>query len=223
MNTTWAQWLTQAMEGIRDAGAVGWVWFIILYVILGALFLPGSILTLGAGAVYGWELGALLVSVGSTLGAALNFVSSRYLARRWIEARLESRPRFRSVAHAIAAKGWPLILLSRFSPVFPHSIVSYAAGLTRIGWFTFLASSFVGFIPLSAAYSYAGAAIGKVALLHTGAITKDPLSLAVWIASLVMTAVVTVAFGVFVARAFHAAESGDPTSPGPGPAGTARG
>lgn len=202
------------MEAIRDAGPVGWVWFVVLYVVLGALFLPGSILTVGAGAVYGWGTGTFLVALGSTVGAALNFYTSRYLARGWIERRLESRPRFRNLAHAVGARGWPLILLSRFSPVFPHSIVSYAAGLTRIGAWRFMLVSFVGFLPLSAAYAYAGAVIGKVAMVHSGVLSEDPFTMAVWIASLAVTVVVTVAGAVFAAKAFRDAEAGEPRNNG---------
>lgn len=202
MSETWAAWLAESMEWIRDHGLVGCLWFIVLYVVSGALFLPGSILTLGAGAVYGWGPGTLLVSIASTIGAALNFFTSRYLARQWIERRLESRPRFRSLAHAVGAKGWPLILISRFSPVFPHSIVSYAAGMTRIHGWVFLVASFVGFLPLSAAYSYAGAVLGRVALLKSGNFTDDPFSVGVAVASVVVTLLVTALSAQFVAKAF---------------------
>lgn len=210
MSATWAEWLTQSMEWIRDHGAIGCVWFVVLYVVLGAVFLPGSILTLGAGAVYGWGLGTVLVAVASTLGAALNFFTSRYVARGWIERRLESRPRFRSLAHAIASRGWPLILLSRFSPIFPHSIVSYAAGLTRIRVGTFLLASFVGFIPLSLAYSYAGAILGKFALARSGADAQDTFTTAIWVASLVFTLLVTALGARLVAHAFRNADSAPP-------------
>lgn len=215
MNDSWAQWLTGTLDGIHEAGWVGCVWFVVLYVVLSALFLPGSILTLGAGAVYGWPVGTLLVAIGNTIAASLNFTMSRYLARGWIERRLASRPRFRSLAHTISGKGWPLILLSRFSPVFPHSIVSYASGLTRIRFSTFMIASFVGFLPLSAAYSYAGDVIGQVALLRAHSVTDDPVSLAVWIASIIMTVAVTIASAIFVAKAFRLAEDDNRSHPTP--------
>jgi uncharacterized membrane protein YdjX (TVP38/TMEM64 family) len=203
MESAWAEWLTQTMEWIRGAGWVGFVWFIVLYVVSGAVFLPGSILTVGAGAVYGWGTGTLLVATSSSIGALLNFMMSRYLARGWIERRLESRPRFRSLAHAIGTRGWPLIMLSRLSPIFPHSIVSYAAGLTRIGALKFFASSFAGFLPLSAAYAYAGAVLGKVAMVRTGVKQSDPLAMAVWIGGLGFTILVTVLGARLVAHAFR--------------------
>lgn len=203
MENAWAEWLLQTMEWIRGAGWVGCVWFIVLYVLSGALFLPGSILTVGAGAVYGWGIGTLLVALSSSLGAALNFLTSRYIARKWIERKLESRPRFHSLAHAIGSRGWPLIMLSRLSPIFPHSIVSYAAGLTRIKGRTFFMASFAGFLPLSAAYAYAGAVLGKVAAVKSGAMDKDPLALGVWIAGLAITVLVTVLGTKLVAKAFR--------------------
>jgi len=207
MAERWAEWLTQALEWIRSAGPAGSVWFLVLYVVLCILFLPGSLLTIGAGAIYGWGWGTLLVTVGSTLGSVLNFFTSRYFARNWIEKKLESRPRFRSLAHAIGLEGWPLILLSRLSPIAPHSLVSYAAGLTRIDAKAFIISSFVGFIPLSAAYAYAGALLGKVAAVQSGNAEVDALSWAVWIGGLVMTVVVSLLGIRLAAKAFRNAEA----------------
>ncbi len=199
------------MEWIRGHGTVGCVWFVVLYVLLGTVFLPGSVLTLGAGAIYGWWTGTVLVAFASTVGAALNFFTSRYLARGWIERRLESRPRFRSLAHAIGIRGWPLILLSRFSPIFPHSIVSYASGLTRIRAGTFLLASFVGFLPLSAAYSYAGAVLGRVATVGLGDNPRDPFTMSIWVASIAFTILVAILGARLVARAFRDAENGNGT------------
>jgi uncharacterized membrane protein YdjX (TVP38/TMEM64 family) len=206
MHETWAHWLTSAMETIRAAGPTGALWFVVLYVALGVVFLPASILTVGAGAVYGWGEGTVLVAVASTAGAALNFFTSRYLARGWIERRLESRPRFRALAHAIGSRGWPLILLSRLSPIFPHSIVSYAAGLTRIGAMRFMGVSFLGFLPLSAAYAYAGAVLGRFAAVKAGAAEPDPFATGVWFAGLAFTLLVTILGARLVTSAFRDAE-----------------
>jgi uncharacterized membrane protein YdjX (TVP38/TMEM64 family) len=207
MAHAWAEWLTQALDWIRSAGPTGSIWFLVLYVALCILFLPGSLLTVGAGAIYGWGWGTLLVAVGSTLGSVINFFTSRYFARNWIEKKLERRPKFRSLAHAIGIEGWPLILLSRLSPIAPHSLVSYAAGLTRIDAKAFIISSFIGFIPLSAAYAYAGALLGKVAAVKSGNAEADSLSWAVWIGGLVMTVVVSFLGLRLAAKAFRNAEA----------------
>ena len=201
------------MEFVRDTGAVGVLVLFGLFVLTSLLLLPGAVITLGAGAIYGWEIGAVLATVSSTTVAALNFYTSRYLLHAWMERRMESRPRTHALFHAIAKKGWPLILFSRFSPIFPHSLVSYASGLTRISTRTFLLASLVGFFPLSLAYAYAGHVLGQVALRHADeALWCDPLTITIWVASVVVTVLVAIVFAIVVAKVFRSVPDDDDES-----------
>lgn len=188
----WSEWMSRAMEQIADLGWMGWIWFIVLYVLTCVFFLPGSVLTIGAGAVYGWIGGTLLVTIASTVGAIVNFVTSRYLARNWMEKRLGTSPKLAALEGAIGRGGGRLILLSRVSPVVPHSLVSYAAGLTRISFMEFTVSSFLGFLPLSLAYAYAGAVLGKLARAHAGLVPHDITSWTLTILGFVATIAVVV-------------------------------
>ncbi len=99
----WSEWMSRAMEQIADLGRMGWIWFIVLYVLTCVFFLPGSVLTIGAGAVYGWIGGTLLVTIASTVGAIVNFVTSRYLARNWMEKRLGTSPKLAPLSRARSA------------------------------------------------------------------------------------------------------------------------
>ena len=65
---------------------------------------------------------------------------------------------------------WRLVILTRISPILPHSLVSCAFGLSRIRSWRFLLASWIGFFPISAAYSYSGSVLGKAtkAGLHQG-------------------------------------------------------
>lgn len=169
MQAQWAEWTTQAMNWVGQSGWVGWIGFIALYTFTCVFFLPGSMLTVGAGAIYGFWGGTALVSISSMAGAAANFLTSRYLLRGWLTRKFAASRRFHALDHAIATDGWKVILLSRISPILPHSLVSYAAGLSRISLTKYSLASWIGFIPISAAYAYAGAFLGKFARAQAGA------------------------------------------------------
>jgi uncharacterized membrane protein YdjX (TVP38/TMEM64 family) len=155
-----SEFLHHSMEWIAHSGWVGAVWFVVLYTLTCVFFLPGSILTIGAGAVYGFWFSTALVAISSTVGAAVNFLTSRYLARNWMQRKIGHNAKFRALEKAVCAEGWRMILISRMSPIIPHSLVSYAAGLIA-SVLRFTLASFVGFLPQSAAYTYLGAIVGK--------------------------------------------------------------
>jgi uncharacterized membrane protein YdjX (TVP38/TMEM64 family) len=179
------------MEWIASSGWVGAVWFIVLYTLTCVFFLPGSILTIGAGAVYGFWFSTALVTISSTVGAAVNFLTSRYLARNWMQRKLGHSAKFRAFEKAVSSEGWRMILISRMSPIIPHSLVSYAGGLIRISFWKFTFASFVGFLPQSAAYTYVGAVVGKALRTSAGVTPHDPVTWAFYGLGLVATLVVT--------------------------------
>jgi len=198
MFEAWSAWMEQSMLWIEQSGWVGWIWFIVLYTISCVLFLPGSVLSFGAGAIYGFWPATVLVSLGSVAGALANFVSSRYLLRGWIERKLGGGPKFRALNHAVTRAGAKLVFLTRISPVLPHSLVSCAFGLSRISFWRYLFASWLGFLPISAAYAYAGAVIGKAA---KGGIHQGPSAWIAYTIELALTILVT----VWITRLAHKA------------------
>ena len=177
------------MDWIAQTGPIGWVWFIVLYALSCVLFLPGSVLSFGAGAVYGFLGGTVLVSLASVVGALANFLSTRYLLRGWMERRFATSRKFHALNHVATKDAWRMIILTRVSPILPHSLVSCAFGLSRIGFWRFLIASWIGFLPLSAAYSYAGSVIGKAA---KGGLHQGPWTWAIYALELAITIAVTV-------------------------------
>lgn len=170
MFDTWTLWMDQGMLWIEQSGWIGWIWFIVLYTLSCVFFLPGSVLSFGAGAVYGFWSGTLLVSISSVAGALANFLSTRYLLSGWMVRKFGHRRTFRALDHAVIQDGWRLVVLTRLSPLLPHSLVSCAFGLSRIPCWRYLLASWIGFLPISAAYACGGAVIGKAAKggLHQG-------------------------------------------------------
>jgi uncharacterized membrane protein YdjX (TVP38/TMEM64 family) len=187
-----SQFLHHSMEWIAQSGWVGVGWFILLYTLTCVFFLPGSILTIGAGAVYGFWFSTALVAVSSTVGAAVNFLTSRYLVRDWMQRRIGQNAKFRALEKAVSSAGSRMILISRLSPIIPHSLVSYAAGLMRISFWRFTLASFVGFLPPSAAYTYVGAIVGKAVRTSAGVTPHDPVTWAFYGVGLAATLAVTV-------------------------------
>lgn len=202
MEEAWAEWMTNGMQWIEQSGWMGWVWFIVLYTLTCVFFLPGSMLTVGAGAAYGFWGGTVLVSISSVAGALVNFLTSRYLIRGWLTRKFAKNKTFHALDHAIAKDGWQIILLSRVSPILPHSVVSYACGLTRISLTKYSLASWIGFIPISAAYAYLGALVGKFARAKAG-LYHGTDSWIFYGIGLIVTVIVTVLSTRLAARAIR--------------------
>ena len=120
---------------IKERGFWGGVVFILLYAVLTVLLLPGSVLTVAAGVIYGVLWGTLLVSAASMLGATSSFLIGRYLARDWVAKKTEENPRFKAVDRAVATEGWKFVALTRLSPLSPFVFLNYAYGLTGMSGF----------------------------------------------------------------------------------------
>ena len=198
MVEAWTAWMDRGMVWIEHSGWIGWIWFIVLYALSCVLFLPGSVLSFGAGAVYGFWSGTLLVSLGSVAGALANFLTTRYLLRGWMARKFAASKKFRALDHAAANDGWKLVMLTRISPILPHSLVSCAFGLSRITLPQFLLASWIGFLPISAAYAYGGAVIGRAA---KGGLHQGPRAWIAYTIELVITVLIT----IWVTRIAHTA------------------
>lgn len=158
-----AEKLQQALHWISVSGWVGVILFVLLYIVACVLFLPGSVLTLGAGTIFGLGKGIVISSVSATLGATAAFLVGRYLARDWVARRLERFPRFQAIDEAVAAEGWKIVGLTRLSPIFPFSLLNYAYGLTRISLRDYFFASWIGMLPATVLYVYLGSLVRDLA------------------------------------------------------------
>ena len=124
--------VTALADAARETGAIGVVLFFIAYVLATILVLPGSILTLAAGFVYGPVWGLVLASPASVAGATCAFVLGRTVLRGWAERKVAASDRARAIDAAVAREGFRLVLLLRLSPVFPFSILNYVLSLSNV-------------------------------------------------------------------------------------------
>lgn len=177
---------------VRDLGPLAPVAFAAGYAVATVAFVPGSLLTLAAGAVFGLGLGLAVVFAGATLGACGAFLVARYLARARVERTLAGNPRFAAIDRAIGREGRRIVFLLRLSPVFPFNLLNYALGLTTVRFRDYLVAS-VGMLPAAALYVYAGKVAGDVAALAGGAApARGTAYYAVLAAGLAATVLVTV-------------------------------
>ena len=167
------EWLRNALQWIDSLGTVGAIAFILLYIIATVAFLPGSILTLGAGVVFGVVWGSLYVFIGATLGATAAFLVGRYLARNWVAQKIEGNQKFRAIDRAVGREGLKIVLLTRLSPIFPFNLLNYAYGVTGVSLRDYFMAS-VGMIPGTIMYVYIGSLAGNLATIGTEAQPANP-------------------------------------------------
>jgi uncharacterized membrane protein YdjX (TVP38/TMEM64 family) len=160
--------LYETLTWIQNLGAVGAFVFIGLYSLATVLFVPGSILTLGAGVVFGVVLGSIYVFIGATIGATLAFLIGRYLARGWVAKRIANYGKFSEIDAAIARKGLKIVLLTRLSPVFPFVLLNYSLGITQVSLRDYILGC-VGMIPGTVMYVYIGSLTGSLATIQNSA------------------------------------------------------
>jgi uncharacterized membrane protein YdjX (TVP38/TMEM64 family) len=143
-------------EGLRSFGASHRVMLPLIYLAVwavGPLFMPGLPITLAGGVLFGPVWGVVYTMVGSTLGAGLVFLVSRYLARDWVAGKLAGT-RLMSLDDKVARQGWKIVAFTRLVPVFSFSLLNYAFGLTRIAFWPYLATTFVCMLPSTIAFVY---------------------------------------------------------------------
>ncbi len=188
-------YVPQFAAWVDGLGAWGPIVFVFGYVAATLAFVPGSFLTLAAGAIFGLLEGTFYVFVAATLGATLAFLVARHAAREAIEKRIAADTRFAAIDRAVGAEGRKIVFLLRLSPVFPFNLLNYALGLTRVGLVDYFVAS-IGMLPGTLLYVYAGKIIGDVAAVAGGA--GPERGLASWllvgvglVATLIVTVIVT--------------------------------
>ena len=165
--------LFHALTWVDSLGAVGAIAFIIIYILATVAFFPGSILTLGAGVVFGLVLGSFYVFIGATIGATVAFLVGRYLARGWVAEKIQGNSKFQAIDEAVGREGLKIVLLTRLSPVFPFNLLNYAYGVTGVSLKDYLLGS-AGMIPGTIMYVYIGSLAGNLATIGTSAPATNP-------------------------------------------------
>jgi uncharacterized membrane protein YdjX (TVP38/TMEM64 family) len=209
----------QAFEAWVDQGhnrTWGLVVVALAYTPAAVIFFPASVLTLGAGALFGVGESIIAISLGSTFGAAVAFVLGRTLARRWVEEKFGHSRRFRALDQAVAEQGFRIVLLTRLSPVFPYTVMNYAYSLSRVSFRDYILGSWLGMLPGTVLYVSLGAgAKGFATLLAdllSGRGVQDPRQLLFLTVGVLATVAATVVITRTARRALRRAQVDDPSA-----------
>lgn len=161
-------WILDVITWVRSAGVWGILMFAALYIAATVMLIPGSILTLGAGFVYGPLWGTLLVSPVSVVGAFIAFSLARGRLRPWIEDKVQGNTHFEVIDKVVGDKGFKIVALLRLSPVFPFAFLNYALGLTGVRVRSYVLATFLGMLPATFLYTFLGSLVPSVSELATG-------------------------------------------------------
>jgi len=171
------QFDANALESwVKDAGNAGPIVFMLIYIIGTVFFLPGSVLTLAGGALFGPVFGTFYNLTAATIGAMISFVAARYLAHDWVEKKTGGR--MKQLKQGVEDEGWKFVAFVRLVPLFPFNILNYALGLTKIKFSHYSIATYVFMLPGALAYTYLGY-VGREAVAGgDGLIQKIMLAIA---------------------------------------------
>ena len=194
----WPQWLGLFLTWVDSLGVWGPILLAEMYVFCTVFFVPGSILTIGAGFAFQsvW-IGTLAVSAGSTIGCICAFLFGNTLVRGWVERKVNQYEIFGALDTAIATKGWLIVLLLRLSPVIPFNILNYGLGLTKVSLIEYAIFSWLGMLPATVVYVYIGTTLSDIAQIISGDIETDPLTTTLFFVGLASTVLALLVISYF--------------------------
>ncbi len=151
------QWFSDFETYVHALGALGPAVYALAYVALTLLLFPASLVTVGAGTLFGLQTGLFVVLVGANLGALCSFLLARTFLRRRVTRWTEANPRFRFLDEAIGRQGFKMVLLCRLSPIFPFILLNYFLGLTAVRAAAYVLANLLGMLPAMFLLVYIGA------------------------------------------------------------------
>src|SRR5215510_14999347 len=152
------QWMIEFEGHIQSLGTFGPVVVALAYVLCTVLLIPASIITLGAGTLFGLKTGFIVVVVGANLGALCSFLLARTFLREKVARWARENAKFRFLDEAIGRQGFKMVLLTRLSPIFPFILLNYFLGLTAVRTGAYVTANLLGMLPATFLFVYIGAA-----------------------------------------------------------------
>ncbi len=198
--------LQTALHWVESLGILAPIVFILIYNVATVLFIPGSLLTLKGGCLFGVLWGSIYVTIAAMFGAICAFLVGRYLSRDWVCQQIEHHPKFKAINQAVKQEGWKIVLLTRLSPIFPFNLLNYLFGVTQVSIKDYIFGS-LGMIPATVVYVYIGSLASDLA---TANLSNQPTTqeteiakLVIRIIGLIATIAVTVYLSYIAKKAFN--------------------
>ncbi len=149
-------WLKALEVSIDGIGIFGPILYGLLYLAAELLMVPGAVLIVGAGYLFGLAGGMTVAWLAATIAAAVAFVIARGLARERVERFARRHRKFRALDGAVEQGNWKIVALLRFSPIVPFGLSNYMYGLSKIGFTPYIAATALGMLPGTFLYVYLG-------------------------------------------------------------------
>lgn len=154
------EWIGAFQDWVRGHGVFGVVIFVVVYALTTFALVPGSLLTLAAGVIWGlWAFP--IVVAAATLGSALSFLAARYAFFERVQEKVKRYPKFLAVNEAIREEGWRVVGLLRLSPALPFSAQNWFLGVTPVGFWPAQIATFFGIMPGTLLYIWVGSLGGQ--------------------------------------------------------------
>ena len=186
------QGIRRVLQWIHDLGPAAPLAYIAFYAIACVFAIPGSLLTLAGGFLFGIGRGIVFVSIGATLGATLAFLVGRYLLRGWVVEKVGHNPKFQALDDAVAREGWKMVLLMRLCPIFPFGVTNYGLSVSRVTVREYVVASWIGMLPAMLVLVYIGSLASSLANLGESGRARTPIEWALYGVGLLMAIVVTI-------------------------------
>jgi uncharacterized membrane protein YdjX (TVP38/TMEM64 family) len=157
------EWSTTLREQIRAMGWLAPAAYVLLYIAFTVFLIPPTVLSFLSGSLFGWSGGVALTLLGGNSGALVSFLLARTVMRKRVEEWAGTHPRFAAVDKAIAENGFKIVLLMRFSPLFPFAMTNYLLGVTRLPVWKYVLATLLGMPPITCIVVYLGTLPAEVA------------------------------------------------------------
>lgn len=151
-----ADWLDAAAQWNHSHPVAGVGLYLLGCVIAAVLFLPGSLIAMSGGYLYGMPLGLAMAAIGGALGAIVAFLNGRVFGRGWVVGRLEGHPRLQALDKALNEQSFIIVMLTRLSLVIPYSVLNYLYSVTGVKKVPYMVASAIGLIPMMVLWAYVG-------------------------------------------------------------------
>jgi uncharacterized membrane protein YdjX (TVP38/TMEM64 family) len=210
-------YILDALQWTEGLGYWGPIFVVAFYILACVFFIPGTLITLASGFLFGLLGGFVTVSIGSTLGASAAFLVGRYFLRGWVEKKLADRPKLRAIDQAVGDKGLKIVILTRLSPAFPipFILMNYGYGLTRVKFWKYMLGSWLGMMPGTLLYVYIGTLFRSWTELAAGQTPQTAAQRVYFYIGLAVTVAVVVFVGRVAQKAIKQAIPSRPENPRP--------
>ncbi len=144
--------LSELREWIDSLGTSGPLVYVLIYIAAVVFAVPGSIITIMGGLLFGSFVGVVSVSIGSTIGASLAFLVARYMARDFMVERFSDNDRIQKLDKLTQEHGAIMVAITRLVPLFPFNLLNYGFGLTGVPFWTYVFWSWICMLPGTVLY-----------------------------------------------------------------------